>query len=210
MSKELGSIFVIAAASGTGKSSLADALVTKLDGIVESVSHTTRVPRPSEKEGAHYHFVNEAEFIKLRDGGAFIEHARVFDNWYGTAKQTLMDTITTGQDVLLVIDWQGARQVKALFAENCVTIFLLPPSGEGLKSRLEKRAQDDAKVIASRLDAARGDMSHYLDFDYLVVNDDFDETLATLQSIVIAKRHTLNRQQHRHAKLLESLLGTKC
>ena len=200
-----GVLFVVAAPSGGGKSSMVNALLEREPGIRLSVSYTTRPPRPGEAEGNHYHFVDVPTFLALKERGEFLEHALVHGNWYATSATWLKAQVAAGQDVLLEIDWQGAAQVRRLIPDS-VHIFILPPSLEALKERLEKRAQDPPEVIAERLAAAREEMRHCGDFDYVIMNQDFARAVDDLSVIVRAARLTAARQQVRHAKVLAQLL----
>jgi guanylate kinase len=201
-----GCLFVVAAPSGGGKSSMVNALLEREPGIRLSVSYTTRPPRPGEQEGVHYHFVDEPTFRRLDATGEFLETAHVHGNWYATSATWLRAQVAAGQDVLLEIDWQGARQVRALIPDS-VHIFILPPSVAALKERLEKRAQDSPAVIAARLEAAREEMRHVGDFDYVIMNQDFARAVDDLSVIVRAARLTAPRQQVRHARVLTELLA---
>ncbi len=201
-----GNLFVVSAPSGAGKSSLVQALLEGDPHVRLSVSYTTRAPRPGEAEGVHYHFVSQARFREMQSGGEFLESAEVYGNLYGTSKTWIRDQIEAGQDILLEIDWQGAAQVRRLFPQ-AVGIFILPPSLAELERRLRHRAQDSDEVVAQRLAAAREDISHALEFDYLLVNDVFDVTLADLRAIVRTRRHSLRQQTERLAPLLGSLSG---
>jgi len=176
-------LFILSAASGTGKTSLASALVQNVSGVETSVSHTTRKPRPGEQDGVHYHFVDRAAFDAMVARGEFLEHATVFGNSYGTSRNEVENRLRQGKGVVLDIDWQGARSVKRLMPE-AVSIFILPPSREVLAQRLVDRGQDSPDVIARRMHEAISEMSHYMEFDYIVVNDEFDLALADLQRIV--------------------------
>ena len=200
-----GVLFVVAAPSGGGKSSMVNALLEREPGIRLSVSYTTRPPRPGEAEGNHYHFVDVPTFLALKERGEFLEHAFVHGNWYATSATWLKAQVAAGQDVLLEIDWQGAAQVRRLIPDS-VHIFILPPSLEALKERLEKRAQDPPDVIAERLAAAREEMRHCGEFDYVIMNQDFARAVDDLSVIVRAARLTAARQQVRHAKVLAQLL----
>ncbi|MGB2427281.1 MAG: guanylate kinase [Alteromonas sp.] len=210
----LGNLFILSAPSGAGKSSLIKALLTKHADSVQrsngelqvSVSHTTRDPRPGEVDGEHYHFVDRAEFERLIEQGAFFEWAEVFGNYYGTSRVTIENTLSKGIDVFLDIDWQGARQVKQQLPD-AIGIFILPPSVEVLQSRLDSRGQDSAEVIASRMQQAKDEMSHYDEFDYVLVNDDFDTTLSALESVVFAQRERLDNQKQRNNTLIAALLA---
>jgi len=199
-----GCLFVVAAPSGGGKSSMVNALLEREPGIRLSVSYTTRPPRPGEFEGNHYHFVDVATFTALKDRGEFLEHAFVHGNWYATSATWLRAQVAAGQDVLLEIDWQGAAQIRKLKPES-VGIFVLPPTIEVLEARLRGRAQDSPDVIAARLAAARGEISHAVDFDYVIINDDFDRAAQDLIGIVRAERLRLPRQLARHANLIKRL-----
>ena len=176
-------LFVISAPSGAGKTSLVKALRERLPALRVSTSHTTRPARPNELNGREYYFVNNDEFDRLVAGGAFLEHARVFDNQYGTSRGQLEEKLAAGHDVVLEIDWQGARQVRTALPD-CRSIFILPPSREALRARLTGRQTDSAAVIERRLADAVSDMSHYGEFDYVVVNDDFARAVDELAQIV--------------------------
>ena len=200
-----GSLFIVSAPSGAGKTSLVKALLEAMQGITVSVSHTTRVPRPGEENGVHYHFVDVEQFIKMQSQGRFLEHAKVFDNYYGTSKTSVEDTLNQGMDVILEIDWQGARQVRQQFPDN-QSIFIIPPSRQILMERLTSRGQDDQTVIERRMRDAVTEISHYHEFDYLIVNDDFDLALSQLGAIVTAARLTQQRQRAANESLLLDLL----
>jgi len=201
-----GCLFVVAAPSGGGKSSMVNALLEREPGIRLSVSYTTRPPRRGESEGNHYHFIDVATFLALQARGEFLEHAHVHGNWYATSASWLEAQVAAGQDVLLEIDWQGAAQVRRLIPDS-VHIFILPPSLDALKERLEKRAQDPPDVIEQRLVAAREEMRHCGEFDYVIMNQDFARAVDDLSVIVRAARLTAARQQMRHAKALAELLS---
>jgi guanylate kinase len=181
-----GILFIISAPSGAGKTSLVNKLLDNMQGIRASVSHTTRSCRPGEMDGVNYHFVSQQQFIDMLEQGAFLEHAEVFGNLYGTSQQWVADTLAAGEDVILEIDWQGAAQVRQLFPDS-TSIFILPPSKQALRERLHNRAQDDAAVIEKRVAAATEEMSHYIEADFMVVNDNFDTALAQLMAIVTAQ-----------------------
>ncbi|MGH8493201.1 MAG: guanylate kinase [Moraxellaceae bacterium] len=200
-----GSLFVVAAASGTGKTSLVKALVESTEGVGVSISHTTRSIRPGEVDGLNYHFTEREEFVRLIGEGAFLEHAEVFGNLYGTSKDWVVNELSQDRDVILEIDWQGALQVRRLLPE-AVGIFILPPSLEALSQRLNSRGQDSDEVIAARLREAQADIAHYPEFSYLVVNDDFGTALADLQTIVRGSRLTFRSQSVRQQALLQRLL----
>ena len=201
-----GTLFTVSAPSGAGKTSLLAALIRQLSDIEVSVSHTTRAMRPGERDGVDYHFVDEAEFLAMVGRGDFLEHARVFDNLYGTAERWVADRLASGVDIVLEIDWQGAAQVHRL-RPDCVRIFVLPPSLDCLLSRLTGRRQDGPEVIQRRLSQAREEISHYVEADYLIVNDSFDTALEELCSVIRAQRLRLDAQQGRHAGLLGALLS---
>ncbi len=206
MSQTRGNLFILSAPSGAGKSSLISALLKNHDDVKVSVSHTTRQPRPGEENGVHYHFVTSDEFKSLIAQDDFFEWAQVFDNYYGTSKQAIESQLAAGIDVFLDIDWQGARQVREIMPD-VNTIFILPPSKEELEKRLNNRGQDSAEVIAGRMAQAQSESSHYDEYDYLIINDDFDTALSELETIVKARRLAQSRQATRHATLLDALLN---
>ena len=179
-------LFILSAASGTGKTSLARALVDRLPDVTLSISHTTRAPRPGERQGEHYHFVTPAEFQAMIDRGEFLEHAEVFGNRYGTTRPAVEQLLAQGKRVIFDIDWQGARSIKRVWPQ-AQSIFLLPPSRATLEQRLRGRGQDKPDVIARRMQAAVDEMRHHAEFDYVVVNDDFDSALADLEAILNGK-----------------------
>ncbi len=178
-----GKLFIFSAASGTGKTSLAKALVESAPEIAFSVSHTTRAPRPGEQHGVHYYYVTREEFDRMVANGEFVEHATVFGNSYGTSKKAIEDQVRSGKSVILDIDWQGARAIKQ-WRPEAVSIFILPPSRAALRERLTNRKQDSQEIIDRRMREAVTEMSHYSEFDHLVVNDDFDAALADLKAIL--------------------------
>jgi guanylate kinase len=198
-------LYVISAPSGAGKTSLVKALLARLPGLRVSTSHTTRKPRPNEQEGREYFFVSNAEFDALVDDGAFLEHARVFDNQYGTSRDQLEDKLAAGHDVILEIDWQGARQVRAAMPA-CRSIFILPPSREALRQRLHGRQTDSPEVIERRLADAVSDMSHYREFDYAVVNDDFAQAVEQLVQIVAGRGEFLAASRPELTPVVANLL----
>ncbi len=201
-----GKLYIISAPSGAGKTSLVKQLLTDVPQLTVSTSHTTRAMRPGEIDGKDYFFVSTAEFENMLSAQAFLEFAQVFDNFYGTSEQAVKDQLTAGLDVILEIDWQGAEQVKKLFPES-VAIFVLPPSIAILEQRLKNRGQDSEAIIQRRMRDAVAEMSHYGEFDFLVVNDDFQEALAALKSIIIAHRLSIDVQQTKLSSLLSSLLA---
>ena len=182
-----GILFIVSAPSGAGKTSLLKALLPTDRRLALSISHTTRSPRPGDEDGVHYHFVGHGEFEQLIAAGAFLEHARVFDNRYGTAREAVARQLRGGQDVILEIDWQGARQVRQLFP-HAVSVFIAPPSIEALRQRLQARGQDAPEVIARRMRDAKAELEHYPEYQYLVVNDVFEDALTDLGAIVRAER----------------------
>jgi guanylate kinase len=199
-----GRLFVIAAPSGAGKTSLVKALMEREAGLRFSVSYTTRRPRPKETPGVDYFFVDKAEFEAMITRGEFLEHARVFDNYYGTALAQVEASLAAGQDLILEIDWQGAQQVRAKLPE-CHSIFILPPSREELERRLRGRGTDAEDVIQRRLRDAASDMTHWSEFDYVVVNDDFERALADLQAIVHGAGQASRRERDGLEQLAASL-----
>lgn len=201
-----GTLFIITAASGTGKTSLVKELVTTTNGLTVSVSHTTRQPRAGEINGQHYHFVSCEEFHEIIHQAGFLEFAEVFGNFYGTTQKSVEYMLEHGTDVILEIDWQGALQVKKLMPQ-AVMIFILPPDKTALKERLSNRGQDSDEVIAERLAGSVTEMGQYLHFDYIVINDNFDVALAEIKSIILASRLTLEKQQKRHEKRIFELLN---
>lgn len=201
-----GNLFVISAPSGAGKTSLVKRLRGQLSGLAVSVSHTTRAQRSGEVDGKDYFFTERAEFERMISAGEFLEHAEVFGNYYGTAQSSVTDALQNGLDVVLEIDWQGARQVRHLFPDS-LSIFIVPPSRDALESRLRTRAQDSEEVIARRLSEAVTEMSHYSEYDYLIVNDDFNLALKELRSIILATRCKITRQADNLAPLLQGLLA---
>ena len=200
-----GTLYIVAAPSGAGKSSLVNALLEREPGIVLSVSHTTRPPRPGDVDGQHYHFVNRGVFERLVGENAFLEHAEVFGNFYGTSRAAVEPLLAEGRDVLLEIDWQGARQVRNV-RPDCVSIFILPPSREELERRLRTRAADNAPTIARRLAESREEIAHAADFDFIIVNDQFADALADLRAIVTSRRLRREAQLVRYAALIDDLL----
>ena len=201
-----GLLFVVSAASGTGKTSLVKALLERVNNLHVSVSHTTRGQRPGELDGVHYHFTQKQDFIDLIEQGGFIEYAEVFGNYYGTAQATVKEQLAKGHDVLLEIDWQGAQQVRNLFPES-KQIFILPPSQFDLRERLSNRGTDTVDVIEHRLGCAVEDMQQYVNFDYVIINDDFNKALHDLEAVIIANRLVTAQQAHRHQALIQKLIS---
>ena len=204
----LGNLYILSAPSGAGKSSLINALLADLprNEVRLSISHTTRNPRPAEEDGVHYYFTTHAEFEALIEKDHFLEWAEVFGNYYGTSLPMIEKSLEQGVDVFLDIDWQGARQIRQKVL-NVKTIFILPPSREELKNRLVGRGQDSEETIAKRMAEAESEMSHYNEFDYVIVNDDFQQALAELKAILTAERLKLSSQEIRHKALIEQLLA---
>jgi guanylate kinase len=201
-----GKLFVIAAPSGAGKTTLVRALMTHVPTLRFSISYTTRKPRPNEQHGRDYFFVDHAEFERMAAAGEFLEHARVFDNYYGTSKPQVEGMLRDGENVLLEIDWQGAQQIRRALPE-CQSIFILPPSRAALEQRLRGRQTDNDEVIARRLRDSIADMSHWNEFDYVVVNDNFERATAELEAIVAGRGQALRRDRSELQTLLPGLLG---
>jgi len=201
-----GTLFIVSAPSGAGKTSLVKALLERDPSLRLAVSFTTRPPRPAEQDGVHYHFVDEPRFLAMVGQGAFIEHAEVFGNLYGTAEATVREELAVGRDLLLEIDWQGARQVRERFPA-AVSVFILPPSATALEGRLRGRGQDSDTVIAARMAEARSEISHYGEYDYLVVNDLFTAALDDLACVVRAERLRRQRAERKLAEALGGLLS---
>ena len=208
----MSNLFIVAAPSGCGKTSLVESLINDAKNLRVSISHTTRNPRIDEVNGANYHFVSVSKFQKMVSKDAFIEHAKVFENFYGTSKKLINDNLDNNIDVILEIDWQGARQVKQSLP-SAISIFILPPSKEALEIRLRNRAQDDGLVIKKRMLDAENQMSHFNEFDYLVINDDFSSALTDLKLIISSSKNltkcthlSLEEQSIKHKKLLKKLI----
>ena len=208
----MSNLFIVAAPSGCGKTSLVESLINNTKNLRVSISHTTRKPRADEVNGTNYHFVSVSEFQKMVSDDAFIEHAEVFENLYGTSKKLINDNLNNHIDVILEIDWQGARQVKQNLP-SAISIFILPPSKEALELRLKNRAQDDELIIKKRMLDAENQMSHFNEFDYLVINDNFNAALADLESIISSSNNlskcshlSLEQQSIKHKKLLKKLI----
>lgn len=201
-----GTLFIFSAPSGAGKTSLVKSLLTSTGYIGVSVSHTTRTPRPGEENAKDYNFVSREQFQELINAGAFLEHAQVFDHFYGTSQAWVESELEAGRDVILEIDWQGAEQVRKQMTD-AVSVFIAPPSIEALQQRLQDRGQDSDDIIARRMRDAKSEMSHYGEYDYLIINDDFNNTVDELRAIIIARRHRLEAQRIRHADTLKNLLS---
>lgn len=203
-----GNLYIVAAPSGGGKTSLVRHLVTTLDDIEISISHTTRAMRPGETDGVDYFFVDEEQFISMVNENAFIEHARVFNHLYGTSAAQITARLQQGIDIVLDIDWQGAEQIRRLFPQ-AVSVFIVPPSLEELKRRLMNRKQDKDEVISDRMIKAQDELSHYPEFDYLIVNDNFEHAAVELRAIVIANRLQIEKQTKKQTKLLSFLMSSQ-
>ena len=208
MSGETGTLFVVAAPSGAGKSTLVHALLERESAISLSISHTTRPPRPGEQSGRQYYFIDRAEFEQKIVEGVFLEHAEVHGNLYGTSRTRVTARLEQGCDVLLEIDWQGAEQIRRS-QPDCVSVFILPPSRAELERRLRGRGSDSDQVIERRLRNSRGEIAHAHDFDYILVNDVFEDALADLQAIVRAVRLRSSLQWQRHERLIADLLAAE-
>jgi len=202
-----GTLYIISAASGAGKTTLVSAVLEQVADLEVSVSHTTRAPREGEVDGVNYHFVDKDTFEAMVENSEFIENANVFGNMYGTSRQHIQEQLLKGKDVILEIDWQGARQIRQLISD-CKSVYIVPPSTEALRERLTSRGQDDEDVISRRMREAINEMSHYVEFDYLIINDDFDEARDNLAAIIKGNRMLHEHQQQKHADLLARLLGS--
>ncbi|BCD85766.1 guanylate kinase [Pseudomonas solani] len=205
MSVTPGTLYIVSAPSGAGKTSLVKALIDAEPQIRVSVSHTTRDMRPGEVDSVNYHFVSREQFVQMLEHGDFLEHAEVFGNLYGTSQRWLQKTLAEGFDLILEIDWQGAQQVRHLMPQ-AKSVFILPPSQEALRQRLDNRGQDSAEIIDRRMREAVSEMSHYVEYDYLVINDDFTVALEDLKAIFRANRLQQPQQQLAHGTLLAQLL----
>jgi len=201
-----GTLYIVAAPSGAGKSSIVNAVLARDPGICLSISFTSRAPRPGERHAEHYHFVSAEEFERMVAAGDFFESARVHGDWKGTARQSVEPQLAAGKDVLLEIDWQGARQVRGQ-VPDAVSVFILPPSRQALDQRMRTRGQDSEETISQRLAAAREEMSHYVEFDYLIVNEDFDTAVDEMCAIFVASRLRREPQVARHSRLITALLA---
>ena len=202
-----GTLYIVAAPSGAGKSSIVNAVLARDPNICLSISFTSRPPRPGERHAEHYHFVDAGEFERMVEAGDFFEHARVHGDWKGTARQSVEPQLASGKDVLLEIDWQGARQVRAK-VPGAVSVFILPPSRDALEQRMRARGQDSEAVIAQRLAAAREEMSHYGEFDYVIVNEHFTTAVEEMCAIFVASRLRREAQVARHGRLITNLLSS--
>ena len=206
MTQATGTLYIVSAPSGAGKTTLVKALIDQIDTLRVSISHTTRPMRPGEIDGVNYHFTSREQFLKQVGDGDFLEHAEVFGNLYGTSQSTVEQTLAQGHDLILEIDWQGAQQVRRALPQ-ARSIFILPPSRAALQERLRNRDQDSEEVIASRMALATAEMSHYVEYDYIVINDDFQIALDELKAVLAGNRLTLARQQAVYKPLLAALLS---
>ncbi|CAM3643968.1 Guanylate kinase [Pseudomonas reidholzensis] len=206
MNHSSGTLYIVSAPSGAGKTSLVTALTEADKHIRVSVSHTTRAMRPGEQDGVNYHFVDHDAFKALIEKGDFLEHAEVFGNYYGTSRSALQQTLDQGIDLILEIDWQGAQQVRKLMPE-ALSIFILPPSQEALRERLTGRGQDSEAIIEGRMREAVSEMEHYAEYEYVIINDDFAVALEDIKAVFRANRLLLAKQQQRHGALLKQLVG---
>lgn len=202
----IGTLFIVSAPSGAGKTSLLKALLKTEEMIEVSVSHTTRPMRPGEKSGVDYHFVDVERFTDMVGQGAFLEHAQVFDNYYGTSEAGIRNQLGRGEDVVLEIDWQGAHQVRERIPDT-VSIFILPPTPEALRQRLSSRGQDSVEVVDRRMRDAKEEMSHYGEYDFVIVNDDFNQALEELRSVILGQRFRQSVQRERLQQQLAALLA---
>lgn len=206
MDKHKGNLFILSAPSGAGKSTLYKALLSQDKQVRISISHTTRAPRTGEENGREYYFIDDESFLDMIAEDAFFEHAQVFDNYYGTSKESIFEMLEQGLDVILEIDWQGARQIRQLYPE-AIGIFILPPSLHALEERLKSRATDTEDVIQRRMAKAVNEMSHYHEYDFVIVNDDFDAALSQMASIFMAMRAKTPVMQEKNSNLINDLLS---
>jgi len=206
MDKHKGNLFILSAPSGAGKSTLYKALLKQDEQVRISISHTTRVPRAGEEHGREYYFIDDESFLDMIAEDAFFEHAQVFDHYYGTSKESIFGMLEQGLDVILEIDWQGARQIRQLYPE-AISIFILPPSLQALEERLKSRATDTDEVIQRRMAKAVNEMSHYHEYDFIIVNDEFDAALSQMASIFMAMRAKRPVMQEKNANLINDLLS---
>ncbi|MGJ7547311.1 guanylate kinase [Pseudomonas alloputida] len=206
MNQSSGTLYIVSAPSGAGKTSLVTALIKADPRVSVSVSHTTRAMRPGEEHGVNYHFVSHDDFKGLIAKGDFLEHAEVFGNFYGTSRSALQEVLDRGNDLILEIDWQGAQQVRKLMPE-ARSVFILPPSQQALRERLDGRGQDSEEIIAGRMKEAVSEMEHYDEYEYVIINDDFGVALEELKAVFVANRLLLSKQQQRYGGLLKELLA---
>ncbi|TLP57346.1 MULTISPECIES: guanylate kinase [Pseudomonas] len=206
MNHSSGTLYIVSAPSGAGKTSLVTALIKDDPRVSVSVSHTTRNKRPGEENGVNYHFVSHDAFKALIAKNDFLEHAEVFGNFYGTSRSSIQQVLDKGNDLILEIDWQGAQQVRKLMPE-AVSVFILPPSQQALRQRLDGRGQDSEEIIAGRMKEAVSEMVHYDEYDYLIINDEFAVALEEMKAVFTSNRLRLKQQQARHGELLKQLIG---
>lgn len=202
-----GTLFIISGPSGVGKTSLVKKITDTVANIVLSISYTTRPKRPKEQNGINYFFVSKEFFLTMQNNQEFLEHAEIFDHYYGTSKQFVINMLEQGKDVILEIDYQGAAQIKASFVQStCLSIFILPPTLQSLTNRLTFRKQDEPIVIQKRLNNAKTEIAHYTKYNYLIINEDFDKTIQDLSIIIYAQRLIVTKQQDVYADLINNLL----
>ena len=206
MNHSSGTLYIVSAPSGAGKTSLVNALIKDDKRVSVSVSHTTRGKRPGEEHGVNYHFVSHEAFKALIDKNDFLEHAEVFGNFYGTSRSALQQTLDEGYDLILEIDWQGAQQVRRVMPD-ALSVFILPPSQQALRQRLDGRGQDSEEIIDGRMKEAVSEMVHYDEYDYVIINDDFNAALEDLKAVFRANRLVLRKQRQRNSGLLKELLS---
>ena len=199
-----GNLFIVTAASGAGKTSLVKAILKNNPKIELSISYTTRLPRPGEVDGIDYRFINEESFVEMQQNNIFLETAECHGAFYGTSKEIILETIQSGRDIILEIDWQGAFSIKIIY-EEAISIFILPPSIKALEERLKNRGQDSQETISKRLSAAKDEMSHLEKFDYVTINDDFDCALKELEAIIMSETLKTHKQLHRQQSLINEL-----
>jgi guanylate kinase len=199
-----GTLFIVSSPSGGGKTSLVRALIETMPNLATSLSCTTRPQRPDEIDGVHYQFISEEKFLNWREKGEFLEWAHVFGHYYATSKTWIEQHLQQGMDIFLAIDWQGARQLRTSF-QPCKSVFILPPSLQTLEARLLARKQDSLEVIKQRMEKAKAEMSHYNEYDYVIINEDLDMATRELAAIVTAARLTIEAQQVRHKEVMERL-----
>ena len=201
-----GSLIIVSAPSGTSKTSLVNSLIKKIPNLYISISHTTRSQRAGESDGVHYNFVSEQQFLQMLQQDAFLEHAKVFNHYYGTSKTWVLQALHASKDIILEIDWQGAKQIRQSMPE-AISIFILPPSKIALKERLLHRNQDDITAINQRMEHVNNEIAHYSNYDYLIVNDDFNIALDGLMAIIMARRLRIEQQMHNYSHLIKQLCG---
>ena len=203
----IGRLFIISAASGVGKTSLVQNIIQQTDNIVLSISHTTRPKRPKEQDGVDYFFISKENFLQMRNNAEFLETAEIFGNYYGTSKKFVIDKLNQSIDVILVIDYQGVKQIQQFVSYlNFLSVFILPPSLQTLSERLVSRGEDEQIIIQQRMNAAKAEMQNYIHYDYLVINDKFNKAIQDLLTIIYAEHLTVTKQKHVHASLIKNLL----